>query len=254
MWNTARHKNKIEFISLIEGFPEELYPQPAKSEIPKWFKDMPMLTEGMKKYDRGGTVRRCPSFIEWLGQGYIVKMWSDVVLKNSEDFWEWRTPDNQFRWDKHPAEQYQQWLPHDRVNVVYKCASPFKVVTPKGWSCYEFPLLFDHNPDWQVMAGINNSDTFHEWNSTIMLFGDKEEIFIPRGTPISQIVPFKRGKLKNKNTFIHDIDKKTKGSMQRSEYSGRSLFTGSYFESATRTSIGKHTGFDNPYKYKYKKK
>ena len=27
-------------------------------------------------------VKRCPSFIEWFGQGFVLKMWSDVILRN----------------------------------------------------------------------------------------------------------------------------------------------------------------------------
>lgn len=221
-------KDKIQFISSINGMPEDLFPQPAKNEYPNWFKNMPLLTNGMKKYNRGGTVKRCPSFIEWFSGGYILKMWSDVVLYNSETHWGWETPDQQFSWDKHPAEQFQDYLPHNKVNVVYKCKGPIKVVTPKGWSCYELPLLFDYNNDWQVMAGINGTDTFHEWNTTICLFGDKKEIFIPRGTPISKIIPFKRTKIKAENKFYSDLDRNTINKLEQSTYGGRSLFTGSY--------------------------
>jgi|TARA_B100000212_G_scaffold3576_2_gene2652 hypothetical protein len=220
--------NKIQFVSMWEGMPEELYPQPSRLEYPKWFKDMPILTDGQKKYDRGGTVKRCPSFIEWFGQGYLLKMWADVVLNNSDEGWGWRTPDSEHSWDRHPKEQFEDYLPHDRVNVVYKCRSPWKVLTPPGWSCYELPLLFDYNRDWEVMAGINGTDTFFEWNTTICLFGDKKEIFIPRGTPISQIVPFKRKKLKPENKYYGDIDKATKARIKLSQYNGRSMFTGSY--------------------------
>ena len=78
------------------------------------------------------------------------------------------------------------------------------------------------------MAGINGTDTFHEWNTTICLFGDKEEIFIPRGTPISQIVPFKRGSLKAENKHYNQISKQTKDRLNKSQYGGKSLFTGSY--------------------------
>ena len=41
--------NKIQFVSMWEGMPEELYPQPSRLEYPKWFKDMPILTDGQKK-------------------------------------------------------------------------------------------------------------------------------------------------------------------------------------------------------------
>ena len=79
------------------------------------------------------------------------------------------------------------------------------------------------------MAGMNATDQFHEWNTTICLFGDKEEIFIPAGTPISQIVPFKRsGKLEPVYTEYEDLDRKTLKRMQKSMYKGWSKFTGSY--------------------------
>ena len=221
--------NNIEFVSMVPGMPEEMYPQPSRLEYPDWFKDMPLLTQGMKKYDRGGTVKRCPSFVEWFGQGFILKMWSEVILQNDGKEWGWNTPDSRFSWDRHPANQFEDFLPHDKVNVVYKANCPIKVITPPGWSCYELPLLFDYNNDWQVMAGMNATDQFHEWNTTICLFGDKEEIFIPAGTPISQIVPFKRsGKLEPVYTEYEDLDRKTLKRMQKSMYKGWSKFTGSY--------------------------
>lgn len=223
-----RNKDKIQFISDWEGMPEDLFPQPSRLEYPNWFKNMPVLTNGQRKQSRGGTVKRCPSFIEWFGQGYVLKMWSDVVFYNDAENWGWETPDGKFRWDIHPTYQFQDYLPHDRVNVVYKAVSPWKIITPKGWSCYELPLLFDYNNDWQVMAGINGTDTFHEWNTTIGLFGDKSEIFIPRGTPISQIVPFKRKRLKHVNQYMDKLDKETRYKLKNSQYDGRSMFTGSY--------------------------
>ena len=79
------------------------------------------------------------------------------------------------------------------------------------------------------MAGMNATDKFYEWNTTICLFGDKKEIFIPRGTPISQIVPFKRsGKLEPVYKEFEDVDKKTLERMKKSSYGGWSKFTGSY--------------------------
>ena len=46
------------------------------------------------------------------------------------------------------------------------------------------------------MPGVIDTDIFHEINMQLVYLTDEKEVFIKRGTPLVQYVPFKRSKIK----------------------------------------------------------
>jgi hypothetical protein len=188
-------KNKITIVSTIDGLDKlkDLQPQPARELTPDWFKKVPRLFPDQKPYQPGGPVKRCPSFVDWFGTGYVFPMWCDTMLANSELEWAWQTSSEAFIWEKHTAQQYMDFIPSSAdVNVVYKAINPWQVITPKGWSCIQMPLYYEYNPEWEVLPGIIHTDTHHEINPQVALKGSKDEISILSGTPLFQLIPFKR--------------------------------------------------------------
>jgi hypothetical protein len=185
-------KAKIEFISLVEGLEsiEECRPKPAKHFIPEWFKNIPAKAPS--------TVKMCPSFTDYFSMGYIMPMWTDIKIqynKETKDY-AWATPDPTFILDVHGNNQLIDHVSPSFLGVdgqfAFKTVSPWKIITPKGWSVLQLPLFYNFNKEFSTFPGIIDTDIFHDLNQQILYHGTGEEINIKRGTPFALYVPFKR--------------------------------------------------------------
>lgn len=206
----------IEFISMVDGLDkiEECRPQPTNKFIPDWWKNIP-VDKSRETVDKSylGSVRGCPSFPDYFSNGYIIPMWCDTVLKYDKDlnYFNWTTSDSKFSWDFHTKSQL---LDHtgfnffgNEVESVFKAICPWNIVTAKGYSVYQMPLYYHTNNMFTVMPGIIDTDVHHIINQQVLLYSN-EEVFIPKGTPFVQYIPFKREKYKSKVRSANTKDAK----------------------------------------------
>ena len=163
-----KEKPKIHWWSTIEGVEKVTPVLPAKEFIPDWWKRVQRKIDS--KLDDKGTVRNCPSFPEYINQGFVVPLWCDLYLE----------------------------IGQDNTSMVLKPNCPWRVKTPPGWSVWQLPMYYHYNPMFETLPGIIWSDIHHEINQQ-MLFKRYGEFFIPRGTPLAMYVPFER------NKYTYDI-------------------------------------------------
>ena len=184
--------NKIKFLSSIDGLEtmEDIVPRPAKHFIPEWFKRMPSEKNG------DVTVKYCPSFPDYFSQGYILPMWTDITLKEDNSRWESKTPNKMFSVLSHSNSQFLDHVDASFNGVegqfVFKTESPWKIITPPGWSVLQLPLFYHFNKEWSVLPGVVDTDIVHVINPQILYHGNGKEIKINRGDPLVLYVPFKR--------------------------------------------------------------
>ena len=196
-----KNKSKnIQFISTIEGLEsiEESLPRPAKHFIPEWFKDIPSNTEYAM------TVKTCPSFPDYFSQGYIIPMWCDAKLKSDKNVWSWETSTPLVSWEHHGEGQFLNYTSASFNGVdgqfVFKAVSPWRIITPPGWSVLQLPLFYHFNQEWSVLPGVVDTDTIHLVNQQVLYHGNGREIQIKMGDPFVLYVPFKRS-----NKLKHEI-------------------------------------------------
>ena len=205
--------NKVIFWSVIEGLEEVVSPQPAKKYIPKWWKNVPPFMpniEGEKKQNERvrETIKICPSIQDWFSQGYVIPMWCDLHIEVKENGEVICIPsDEKFSGGLMPNDAYVSWLPEQQKKhavVIIKPDCPWRIKTPAGYSCYQFPMWYHFNPDFEVPPGPVWSDEYHTINPQIILkhYG---EIKIKRGTPLCVFVPYKR---EPDDTFHYEVIKR----------------------------------------------
>jgi hypothetical protein len=192
----VKNKDKITFVSTVPGLEtiEECIPKPSKNFIPEWFKEIPS--------NRTDTVRVCPSFPDYFSLGYIMPMWTDTVLRVDQKGPFWSVMQNDYSWDFHGDNQFIDWCyPNLRgveAQFVFKSESPWKIITPPGWSVLQLPLFYHFNKGFSVLPGILDTDIHHETNHQVMYHGDGEDVIIKAGDPFALYIPFKRSeKLKS---------------------------------------------------------
>jgi hypothetical protein len=216
----------IHIVSTVKGLDliEECRPQPAIKFLPEWWKKTKHIPQrfsyplGKSPEVFAGNVKSCPSFPDFFSQGFIIPMWTDTILRYNKKTTEysWHTSNSDFTWDIHSHEQYIDDVNHSflskKASMVFKANSPWRMITPKGYSVLQLPLFYHFNDDFTVMPGIVDTDIHSQLNQQVLYMSDKDEILIKRGTPFVQYIPFKRisysyqtGYMTNKQKNIFEI-------------------------------------------------
>jgi hypothetical protein len=206
---------EIEFSAHEDYFAlKEDYPIPTKLNIPEWYKKLEhtMLNK---------TIKGCMPFLDTLTSGYLLKMPQDFHVRHNVDNKNEKGETFKDSFQTYGLCEYQQMLGAKFINLnssidthslrqlegspfveknknlpFYKILNPWKIKTPKGYSCLFFPPLNNSDDRFSIISGIVDTDTFpNEINFPIVLNGDKYpvlETMIKKGTPYVQIIPFKR--------------------------------------------------------------
>jgi hypothetical protein len=208
-------EKEIEFSTHEDYFAlKEDYPIPAKLNIPEWYKKLEHTLENK-------TVKGCMPFLDTLTSGYLLKMPQDFNIKHNVD--NTNEKGDKFKdsfqtfglynmtqfinakhlnlnsgYDTHPTHQVEGSVIVEKNKKLpfYKILNPWKIKTPKGYSCLFVPPLNNADDRFSIIPGIVDTDTFpNEVNFPIIINGDKYpvlETLIKKGTPYVQIIPFKR--------------------------------------------------------------
>ena len=174
-------------------------PQPASKFIPEWYKNTKSYLNDEKKPDDLGntlaTIKRCIPVLDSITSGYIITLPADVYVSlrdngNGEkvQFFQWPS----FKLiDFHPIDQAPE---HPMVNqhAYPKFNNPWSIKTPKGYSTL-FVQPFHRKSIFSILPGIVDTDAYTAPVNFPMVITDPNfEGLIPEGTPIAQIIPFKR--------------------------------------------------------------
>jgi len=206
---------EIEFSAHEDYFAlKEDYPIPAILNIPEWYKKLEhsMLNR---------TVKGCMPFLDSLTSGYLLKMPQDFYVRHNVDnknekgeiikdsFQTFGLHDaNQLLMAKsinlnsgfnnHPTFQLEgsPLIEKNKNFPFYKILNPWKIKTPKGYSCLFVSPLNNSDDRFSIIPGIVDTDSYiNEINFPMVINGDKYPVLettIKKGTPYVQIIPFKR--------------------------------------------------------------
>jgi hypothetical protein len=169
-------------------------PQSASKFIPDWYKNMESYIGKEKKPDGSGhttgTIKRCMPVFDAIIAGYIITSPADIYvsLKDGNQFFEWPTLGLiQF----HPVEQAPEH-PARNQHPYPKWINPWAIKTPRGYSVL-FTQPMHRESVFTILPGIVDTDTYTAPVNFPMVINDLNfEGLIPKGTPIAQVIPFKR--------------------------------------------------------------
>ena len=191
---------KIIFTQVKPGM-SDFPPKPAIKSLPTWFKNMaPEMSDEEKirvgfedpMHPVGGTLKQCIPVLDALTSGYILFSPTDLIItqRGGQPYYEWQ--------GAHPliaGNPKEQAPGHPAVNTesIPKWINIYGIKTPKGYSClFTHPFHRDDLP-FRTMSGVVDTDRYT--NTVLLPFTLKDPNFvghIPAGTPIAQVIPFKR--------------------------------------------------------------
>ena len=200
----------IEFSCLREGDSRVFDPPvPAKNCLPDWYKQInPFLSDGLNDLGvRNSTVKQCMPVLDAMTAGYVLSLPSDIYFGYNDDGsrnTSWSVTDFECI-SSHSIEQVSTVpFPSQYDETVLKINNPWIVRTPPGYSC-----LFT-NPFWRfdspifVHTGIVDTDTYPQ-PVNFPFWIQKDFVgTLPFGTPLVQIIPFKREDWDS--DLVHHVD------------------------------------------------
>lgn len=187
-------------------FFSESQPTPAIKHFPKWYKDIPRnYTPSDKDIAKNparlsamphGTIKKCVPLMDGMSVGYTYTTPVEVIFDPKSSTFAWAHEFEFIQW--HPLKQIEGWQATDEyLPIPFKWRNLNIIKTPPGWSC-----LFTHpinrmDLPFQTLSAVVDTDK-HDVPTHFPFFMKRGfEGKIPLGTPIVQIIPFKRQEWKS---------------------------------------------------------
>lgn len=188
---------EIKFESADHVIWEHYGPRPASAVLPSWYvKQVEPNFENIK-LNQPVNVKSCAPVEDYLTAGYILPVSYQINI--SEKFENFSKS-----LDIYTVRHDQLWPPRkymssqcpmkstSSVSEYFKIQLPWKIKTPPGYSCMLFQPFYHENEDYQLMPGIIDSDIYDSFIEVAGYIKGKKEIVLMPGTPLIQIVPFRR--------------------------------------------------------------
>jgi hypothetical protein len=184
---------KIKFTN-TSGYDEILKPVPASTMVPAWYKETDSYVDGVKSPSGAGktkaTIKRCMPVFDAISAGYLILLPADVwvSIRDGEQYFEWANFD---LLAFHPIEQ-APLHPAKNQYAYPKWNNYWSIETPKGYSVQIIQPMHRESV-FTILPGIVDTDRYNPPINFPMVINDpKFEGMIPKGTPIAQVIPFKR--------------------------------------------------------------
>jgi hypothetical protein len=185
---------KIITFSNVAQIPKEYSPIPASKMVPDWYKNTQSYLNGKKVPDgtgkTTGTIKRCMPVFDAMTSGYLILLPADIYVSQKEGapYYEWGGFD---LISMHSLGQAPQYPNHNNSDIP-KFINHWAIKTAPGYSVLFTQPLHREAP-FTILAGIVDTDTYNApVNFPFVLNDSKFEGLIPAGTPIAQVIPFKR--------------------------------------------------------------
>jgi len=172
-------------------------PFPAAKKMPQSWKDIPKYSNDTKSFELtpapSVTVKACIPTLDILTAGYYMPLWSDCLIKQENNFpiIQWNVKNDLFGvWSLNQVSNFE--IDENYSNLIFKYCHGWTIKTPPGWSClFISPVAYPNLP-FKSLPGIVDTDIFDGEINNPIIFKKGFEGVLEKGTPMFQIIPFKR--------------------------------------------------------------
>ena len=192
-----------------------LKPYPASQSVPDWWKAMtpyvktPDNPDGKKiivsNFEANTSAKKCVPMLDVMVSGYIIPLWADVqVAKYEEDkkSLTWRVSKDVFQEHGSSASEVQKPVGYNKQ--VFKFMNKWRIITPKGYSCLITQPYGYRKTGVQAIPAIVDTDKSSLEILPPVWFQTDFEGILEAGTPMIQVIPFKRSDWKAEFTYLKD--------------------------------------------------
>lgn len=191
---------KIKFQQDTPRETPTLLPVPAIQELPEWYKKMSPYTEGDKpKFWGDGTknltIKRCNPVGDALGAGYFIRLENTIHVEEHESGIPklvWHRGGEQYISEHGQIQIDKDLVPNGFSGQPFKFRNLWSIQTPPGYSIMVTHPLNRNAEPFLTLSGVVDTDTYQTAVQLPFLLRKNFEGFIEAGTPIAQVIPFKR--------------------------------------------------------------
>jgi len=165
----------------------------SSANPPSWFRRIAK---------KNGSIRACAGTIDFLSAGILIPSWTNFYFRLDASGGDWEiacdemSPPagvgivNAFGYESTGS------CPMTSVREIEtgsypKLVNPWRMETAPGWSVLILPIYWEPNPNYDIIPSIVHTDFYHTANVVLNIKTDKE-FSVKYGTPLVQVVPFKR--------------------------------------------------------------
>lgn len=168
---------------------------PSKQNVPQWYKDIARwIGDKPKIYpNRNHTMKHCIPLFDGLTAGYTVVFPYDVIVeqKNNKPFLTWLGPEDQIV--KRTSKAFEPMpTPIGFYNEMFAIRIPMSFKVPKGYSVLFTQPMNRFDLVTMTMSAIVDADSEIYSGEAPFFLKEGFEGIIEQGTPIMQLIPFKR--------------------------------------------------------------
>lgn len=192
--------NEIIFLSNHKVDPRYM-PVPSSKIVPNWYQRTQSYTKGKRDPDEM-TIKRCIPVFDAMTSGYTILLTADLFIKFEYENGlrgqrtQWSSLIDYPLIDHHAPEQFSTYPGVEKGFPANKFINPFSIITPPGYSCLFTQPMHQEKSPIKIFEAIVDTDKQHIVNFPF-IYKDKDfEGIIPAGTPLVQVIPFKREKWK----------------------------------------------------------
>ena len=195
MFNFFKKKSP-EVVFECENWATRVYSpiKPAREFFPEKFEELPTVyAEGEYQKTTGFSLKVCPGIRDYMSNGFVIPAWCDMHIKITNEVPEIIYSDFDVKKMYHFADQMGDFLDTKfPVRTPIKLDNPWFTYTKKGWSMLWLPMSFHENPYFEALAGIIDHDKGPGKTPINIMLKTDQDFTIEQGTPLVQLVPFKR--------------------------------------------------------------
>ena len=189
---------------------------PALRALPQWYKDKNREMPNSLPYESGQrTIKACPAIFDSMVQGYILPLWTDLYVKPTQN------PENgaimpDFFWGEEVngpsssplmtlfSSEATKGMPNADNLHSFKLHSPWILKTPKGYSTLFVAPFNNRDIMFEAISGVIHTDLFTTYINVPFIWTGPPDFtgVIKKGTPLVQMIPFKRDSFEHELGFI----------------------------------------------------
>jgi hypothetical protein len=171
----------------------------TKSVTPEWYKNILPADSNIKSLPAALNIKSCVPFLDTLISGYIMPLPMDIAVKIDENGYPlitWSGKDFPIINTRDGSEAPGLPTPqgYHTMHFIWSTMSAFKL--PKGYSALITHPLNRYDLPFITLSGIVDADSIMHQGNIPFYIKDGFEGLIKAGTPMFQIIPFKRDEWK----------------------------------------------------------